>query len=109
LSFSSQIRAQQPYQSVAHPVHLPFAFYDSPGWVELRDDLLSTSSAASVNIFHFDFDSTAPRCIGVGYVLKGDRINAFLCTPTSQIKNRDRSAKELAEAVIVMEALFAEV
>ena len=47
----------------------PPALFDSPGWLIMRDDYLSTSSAPSVNIQYFGFGSTSSQCIGVAYVL----------------------------------------
>ena len=39
----------------------PLALYDSPGWLIMRDDYLSTSSAPSVNIQYFGFGSTSDQ------------------------------------------------
>nr|WP_042194777.1 choline/carnitine O-acyltransferase [Kibdelosporangium sp. MJ126-NF4]CEL21554.1 Carnitine O-palmitoyltransferase II, mitochondrial precursor [Kibdelosporangium sp. MJ126-NF4]CTQ95879.1 Carnitine O-palmitoyltransferase II, mitochondrial precursor (EC 2.3.1.21) [Kibdelosporangium sp. MJ126-NF4] len=59
----------------------PLRLYESPGWVVMRDDYLSTSSAPSSNIQYFGFGSTSSRCIGVAYVLLPDRLNIYLSTP----------------------------
>ncbi|MCE7003231.1 choline/carnitine O-acyltransferase [Kibdelosporangium philippinense] len=59
----------------------PLALYESPGWLIMRDDYLSTSSAPSSNIQHFGFGSTSSRCIGVAYVLLPERLNVYLSTP----------------------------
>lgn len=76
-----------------------FALFDSPGWIKMRDDFLSTSSAPSINAVYFGFGSTAPQCIGVGYVLRPDAIHAYLCTPVSQIAQRDAFAKNLSDVL----------
>ncbi|HEV7651653.1 MAG TPA: choline/carnitine O-acyltransferase [Actinophytocola sp.] len=57
------------------------ALYDSPGWLVMRDDYLSTSSAPSVNVEYFGFGSTSQQCIGVAYVLLPDNLNVYLSTP----------------------------
>ncbi|RZQ63360.1 choline/carnitine O-acyltransferase [Amycolatopsis suaedae] len=59
----------------------PLPLYDTPGWLVMRDDYLSTSSAPSANIQFFGFGSTSSRCIGVAYVLLPDRLNIYLSTP----------------------------
>ncbi|ALG15038.1 choline/carnitine O-acyltransferase [Kibdelosporangium phytohabitans] len=59
----------------------PLALYESPGWLIMRDDYLSTSSAPSHNIQYFGFGSTSSRCIGVAYVLLPSRLNVYLSTP----------------------------
>jgi carnitine O-acetyltransferase len=57
------------------------ALFRSPGWLIMRDDYLSTSSAPSTLIQYFGFGSTSPRCIGVAYVLLPERFNLYLSTP----------------------------
>ncbi|MCP3802651.1 choline/carnitine O-acyltransferase [Allokutzneria sp. A3M-2-11 16] len=59
----------------------PIALYESPGWLIMREDYLSTSSAPSRNIQYFGFGSTSSKCIGVAYVLLPDRLNVYLSTP----------------------------
>jgi carnitine O-acetyltransferase len=59
----------------------PPALYETPGWLTMRDDYLSTSSAPSTNIQYFGFGSTSSQCIGVAYVLLPDRFNLYLSTP----------------------------
>lgn len=59
----------------------PLPLFESPGWLVMRDDYLSTSSAPSVNIRYFGFGSTSEQCIGVAYVLLPDRFNVYLSTP----------------------------
>ncbi|SDM82258.1 choline/carnitine O-acyltransferase [Allokutzneria albata] len=59
----------------------PIALYESPGWLIMREDYLSTSSAPSQHIQYFGFGSTSSKCIGVAYVLLPDRFNVYLSTP----------------------------
>ena len=59
----------------------PPALYRTPGWLIMRDDYLSTSSAPSANVAVFGFGSTSSHCIGVAYVLLPDRFNLYLSTP----------------------------
>ncbi|QIS13205.1 choline/carnitine O-acyltransferase [Nocardia arthritidis] len=77
----------------------PIPLYDSPGWVIMRDDYLSTSSAPSVNIRYFGFGSTSPRCIGVAYVLLPDRWNIYLATPKTVADQMYAFADQLRTAV----------
>jgi carnitine O-acetyltransferase len=56
----------------------PLALYETPGWLRMRTDYLSTSSAPSPHISHFGFGSTSASCIGVAYVLLADRFNLYL-------------------------------
>ncbi|MGV9820565.1 choline/carnitine O-acyltransferase [Nocardia xishanensis] len=77
----------------------PIPLYESPGWVIMRDDYLSTSSAPSVNIQYFGFGSTSPRCIGVAYVLLPDRWNLYLATPKTVADQMHEFADHLRVAV----------
>ncbi|MFE9576768.1 choline/carnitine O-acyltransferase [Nocardia sp. NPDC006044] len=86
----------------------PIPLYDSPGWLIMRDDYLSTSSAPSVNIRYFGFGSTSPRCIGVAYVLLPDRWNLYLATPTTVAAEMHAFAGHLRTAVADLAALLAE-
>lgn len=77
----------------------PLDLYETPGWLKMRDDYLSTSSAPSVNIQYFGFGSTSPRCIGVGYVLLPDRLNIYLSTPQAVADQMFTFADKLREAI----------
>ncbi|WP_284750006.1 choline/carnitine O-acyltransferase [Amycolatopsis sp. RTGN1] len=83
------------------------ALYSSPGWLKMRDDYLSTSSAPSVNIQYFGFGSTSPQCIGIAYVLLPDRWNIYLSTPKHVSAEMYRFADELAKAVSELQELLA--
>jgi carnitine O-acetyltransferase len=60
--------------------------YESPGWIKMRSDSLSTSSAPSPNIDYFGFGSTGPGCIGLGYLVRADEINCYLSTAQGEEK-----------------------
>jgi carnitine O-acetyltransferase len=83
------------------------ALYRTPGWLTLRDDYLSTSSAPSANIQYFGFGSTSPRCIGVAYVLLPDHFNLYLSTPLSVAPQMRTFATRLREAVTELRTLLA--
>ncbi|GAA2796484.1 choline/carnitine O-acyltransferase [Saccharopolyspora taberi] len=85
----------------------PLALYGTPGWLVMRDDYLSTSSAPSVNIRYFGFGSTSSRCIGVAYVLLPDRFNLYLSTPRPVADEMFRFADKLREAVRELDELLA--
>lgn len=83
------------------------ALFTSPGWLKMRDDYLSTSSAPSVNIQYFGFGSTSPQCIGIAYVLLPDRWNIYLSTPKHVSAEMYRFADELTRAVRELQELLA--
>ncbi|MFE3517264.1 choline/carnitine O-acyltransferase [Streptomyces sp. NPDC059166] len=82
------------------------ALYRSPGWLVMRDDYLSTSSAPSENIQYFGFGSTSSRCIGIAYVLLPDRFNLYLSTPSAVAGQMHDFADRLREAVAELRALL---
>ena len=84
------------------------ALYASPGWLIMRNDYLSTSSAPSHNIQYFGFGSTSSQCIGIAYVLLPDRWNIYLSTPRHVADDMYRFADELARAVQELQDLLAE-
>lgn len=81
--------------------------YDTPGWLKMRDDYLSTSSAPSTHIQYFGFGSTSSRCIGVAYVLLPDRLNIYLSTPRAVSDEMYAFAEQLKVAVRELEELLA--
>jgi carnitine O-acetyltransferase len=85
----------------------PMALYESPGWVVMRDDYLSTSAAPSLNIQFFGFGATSTTCIGVAYKLLPDRLNIYLSTPEPVAAEMHAFASELTKAVAEMDALLA--
>ncbi|MGX7825208.1 choline/carnitine O-acyltransferase [Actinokineospora sp. 24-640] len=86
----------------------PQALYDSPGWLVMRDDFLSTSSAPSTTIQYFGFGSTSRQCIGVAYVLLPDRFNVYLSTPAPVAHEMTKFADHLKDAVAELGGLLAE-
>ncbi|MES9609480.1 choline/carnitine O-acyltransferase [Actinomadura sp. NPDC000929] len=85
----------------------PLPLFESPGWLVMRDDYLSTSSAPSVNIRYFGFGSTSEQCIGVAYVLLPDRFNVYLSTPRPVAGAMREFADRLREAVRELRELLA--
>ncbi|MFD8548865.1 choline/carnitine O-acyltransferase [Streptomyces sp. NPDC059649] len=83
------------------------ALYRTPGWLIMRDDYLSTSSAPSTHIQYFGFGSTSPRCIGVAYVLLPDRFHLYLSTPRPVAAPMHAFADHLREAVRELRELLA--
>jgi carnitine O-acetyltransferase len=83
------------------------ALYRTPGWLTMRDDYLSTSSAPSANIQYFGFGSTSSRCIGVAYVLLPERFNIYLSTPLAVADQMGTFADRLREAVGELRELLA--
>ncbi|MFC9246491.1 choline/carnitine O-acyltransferase [Streptomyces sp. NPDC057136] len=83
------------------------ALYRSPGWLTMRDDYLSTSSAPSESIQYFGFGSTSSKCIGVAYVLLPDRFNLYLSTPLPVAAQMHAFADRLREAVAELRELLA--
>ncbi|MGH3938054.1 MAG: choline/carnitine O-acyltransferase [Pseudonocardiaceae bacterium] len=85
----------------------PPALYETPGWLKMRDDYLSTSSAPSTNIQYFGFGSTSSRCIGVAYVLLPDHFNLYLSTAHPVADDMFVFADKLREAVYELQDLLA--
>jgi carnitine O-acetyltransferase len=81
--------------------------FRSPGWLIMRDDYLSTSSAPSERIQFFGFGSTSNRCIGVAYVLLPGRFNVYLSTPRAVAGEMFSFAAELRRAIPELQALLA--
>jgi carnitine O-acetyltransferase len=84
------------------------ALYESPGWLTMRDDYLSTSSTPSTSVQYSGFGATSTRCIGVGYVLLPERFNIYLSTPLAVADRMYLFADKLREAVPELEALLAD-
>lgn len=77
----------------------PLALYKSPGWLTMRADALSTSSAPSMNIQYFGFGSTSETCIGVGYVLLQDNLRVYLSTAKSVAGDMEVFAESLPQVI----------
>lgn len=85
----------------------PAPLHESPGWLILRDDYLSTSSVPSANIEFFGFGPTTAKCLGIGYVLLPDRFNVYLSAPRAVEPELRRFAEALPTAIADMSALLA--
>jgi carnitine O-acetyltransferase len=85
----------------------PLDLYASPGWLTMRDDYLSTSSAPSANVRYFGFGSTTTHCIGVAYVLRPDRFNLYLSASRQLSAEVTAFSDELRAAIDELQALLA--
>lgn len=101
-----ELQLIQKRRGEALGVNEPLGLYESPGWLKMRDDYLSTSSAPSVNIQYFGFGSTSSRCIGIAYVLLPDRFNIYLSTPRPVADQMHSFADRLIEAVAELRELL---
>ena len=72
-----------------------FSLFSSPGWLKMRNDYLSTSSAPSDNITVFGFGATSEQCIGVAYLVRNDSIKAYLSTPSAVAEQMNVFAQNL--------------
>jgi carnitine O-acetyltransferase len=77
----------------------PLALYETPGWLKLREDYLSTSSTSSANIEYSGFGPTGNRCIGISYMVLPNRFSLYLCAPRPVADDMCRFADKLPEAV----------
>jgi carnitine O-acetyltransferase len=75
-----------------------FSLFSSPGWLKMRNDYLSTSSAPSENITVFGFGATSEQCIGVAYLVRNDSIKAYLSTPSAVEEHMHTFANNLHTA-----------
>jgi carnitine O-acetyltransferase len=87
-------------------VREPLALYESPGWLKLRDDYLSTSSTPSANVRYGGFGPTGSRCIGIAYMLLPDRFGLHLSAPRPVADEMHRFAEELRVAVRELQDLL---
>lgn len=100
-----QLTQQRRGQELGVPE--PPALYGSPGWLVMRDDHLSTSSAPSTHIQYFGFGSTGASCIGIAYVLLPDRFNLYLSSPRAIEEQLAAFTDHLASAVRELQGLLA--
>ncbi len=77
----------------------PLALYESPGWLTMRQDYLSTSAVPSPHVRFWGFGSTGATCIGIGYALLPDRFDLFLSAPRAIAGQMSAFAEELPRAV----------
>jgi carnitine O-acetyltransferase len=85
----------------------PLALYESPGWLTMREDYLSTSAVASAHSRFFGFGSTSQKCIGIGYALRPDRFDVYLSTPRVVSDQMSVFVDKLSEVVRELEDLLA--
>ncbi len=85
-----------------------FRLFESPGWLKMRNDYLSTSSAPSDNITLFGFGATSEQCIGTAYLVRKDSIKAYLSTPSTVAQHMHVFADNLHVAFREMATLLQE-
>lgn len=85
----------------------PLALYESPGWLTMRQDYLSTSAVPSPHVRFWGFGSTGATCIGVGYALLPDRFDLFLSAPRAIAEQLSAFAEALPRAVLELHDLLA--
>jgi carnitine O-acetyltransferase len=102
-----ELQLIQKRRGAALGVTGPLALYETPGWLTMRDDYLSTSGVPSDSIHFNGFGSTSSRCIGVSYVLLPDQFNVYLSTPMPVADQMFVFADRLREAVRELEELLA--
>jgi carnitine O-acetyltransferase len=83
------------------------SLFHSPGWLKMRDDYLSTSSAPSDNVTVFGFGATSAQCIGIAYLVRKDAIYSYLSTPTSVTNGMHQFMDKLKSSLTQLEALLA--
>jgi carnitine O-acetyltransferase len=96
----------QGRQGEALGVTEPPALYQSPGWLVMRDDCLSTSSAPTAYTQFFGFGSTSSHCIGVAYLLLPDRCRIYLSTPRPVAAEMYGFADQLRSAISELQDLL---
>lgn len=84
------------------------ALFESPGWLKMRDDYISTSSAPSDNVTLFGFGATSEQCIGVAYLPRADAIYAYLSTPTPVVEQMYNFSTNLSTVLSELASLLAE-
>ncbi len=84
----------------------PLALYETPGWLEMRDDYLSTSSTPSPSVEFGGFGPTSSRCIGIAYMLLPDRFNLHLSTPRPVKDEMHLFIDELRKAIRELQDLL---
>jgi carnitine O-acetyltransferase len=84
----------------------PLALYNTPGWLKLRDDYLSTSSTHSANVRYGGFGPTGSRCIGIAYMLLPESVHLHLSAPRSLAGDLAGFADELRTAIPELQQLL---
>ncbi len=102
---SELLRIQDEHGARPGGTELP-ALYESPGWLAMRDDHLSTSRVPARRAQYVGFGPTGAQCIGVAYLLISDRLDLYLSAPRPIATDLGRFAEELREAVREMQNLL---
>jgi carnitine O-acetyltransferase len=84
----------------------PDPLYETPGWLRMRDDYLSTSSTPSTNIRFGGFGPTSSMCIGIAYVLLPERLDLHLSAPRPVADELYLFINKLREAVDELQDLL---
>ncbi len=84
----------------------PLALFESPGWLTMRDDDLSTSSVASPNLVTMAFGATSRHCIGVAYSPLPDRLTVHLSAPRAIADELEAYAAALPAALAELTAVL---
>jgi carnitine O-acetyltransferase len=85
----------------------PLALYETPGWLKMRDDYLSTSSTPPANIEYSGFGPTGNRCIGISYMVLPDQARLYLSARRQIADEMCLFADKLREAVRELHDLLA--
>ncbi len=101
-----QLIAQDRGKELGAGDHL--RLFESPGWLKMRNDYLSTSSAPSDNITVFGFGATSEQCIGTAYLVRNKSIKAYLSTPAAVAHHMHTFADNLYVAIQEMATLLQE-
>jgi carnitine O-acetyltransferase len=85
----------------------PLALFNTPGWLKMRDDRLSTSSTlASTNIEYSGFGPTGTQCIGVSYMMLPDMLKLHLSAPRPIADEMFRFAHQLREVITELQTVL---
>jgi carnitine O-acetyltransferase len=85
----------------------PLALYETPGWLKMRDDYLSTSSTPSANVRYGGFGPTGSKCIGIGYMLLSKRFDLHLSAVRPIAREMHVFMDELRETIRELQDLLA--
>jgi carnitine O-acetyltransferase len=82
------------------------AIFQSPGWLALRDEYLSTSTVPAVHVPLIGFGPTGPHCIGIAYRLTSQRLSLYLSASRAEADPLPEFAQQLRAAVHELEDLL---
>jgi carnitine O-acetyltransferase len=84
----------------------PPTLYQSPGWLKMRDDYLSTSAVPTMEARHIGFGPTGAQCIGIAYRLLANRLDLYLSAPRPIAEDLTRFVDKLPAAMRELEDLL---